>query len=505
MRKQSLWIRLLVLALALIMTVSVFAACATEDEEGSADVSQSEVDGSEGVTEPAGETDENGFLLDDLPEDLNFDTTVKILGEKKQIHQYYFAEEDVGDDLVALAIYQRNEIVEDRLNVEFEWNFVTGDWGARNTFMQDVKARCETDPYDVMCCYNLVPYMLAQNGLCANLYDEDSYLDLTAPWWPQAQIEELLVNDTLYAVTESNDKGLLANMMGMFFNNTLLEAKKLESPYDLVKKNEWTIDKFASMIKETYEDKNGDGKADKGDIYGFINATTSKSDAWFYSMGYRFSEKQNDEVISFVEDSKLQDYVDKMVTFYATKDIMLADTTDYGGSGQCHLFLSQNAYFYSSGVFMGESANDEGIDFGVVPLPKLNSDQDRYYTHLSNTYDTWCVSHNADSMELSSAVLECMASESYRRIGPVYYDVHIKLRYAPDERLSEMYDLVRDSVTFDLIYLYTCAYPDAGKAPKEMVKWCVLKPTGNNWSSTLASYKDTWTQAFGAILETYQK
>ncbi|MBQ8440527.1 MAG: hypothetical protein IJX19_07695 [Clostridia bacterium] len=504
MKKQSLWIRLLGLTLALIMTVSVFAACATEDEEGSADASQSEVDGSEGTTEPVGETDENGFLLDDLPEDLKFDETVRILGVEEYKYQFYFKEEDVGEDPIAQIIYKRNETVEERLGVEFEWDFSKGEWGSRNTFLKAVETACETDPYDAMSCYNLVPYMLAQKGLCANLYG-DNYLDLTAPWWPEAQISELLINDTLYAVTESNEKGLLVNMMAMFFNNTLLEAKKLESPYELVKKNEWTIDKFSSMIKETYEDKNGDGKADSGDIYGFINATESKSDAWFYALGYRFSEKQNDQVVSFVEDPKIQDYVDTMLTFYDSKDVMRADVSKYGGIGQCKMFYTEQVYFYSSAIFMGEAANNEGINFGVVPLPKLNSQQDRYYTHISNTYDTWCVSHNADDIDLSSAVLECMASESYRKTGPLYYDVNIKLRYAPDERLGEMYDLVRDSVTFDLIYLYSCAYPDAGSAPKELVKKCVLSPTSAQWASSLAANKDTWSQSFSAILETYQK
>ena len=98
-----------------------------------------------------------------------------------------------------------------------------------------------------------------------------------------------------------------------------------------------------------------------------------------------------------------------------------------------------------------------------------------------------------------------MASESFRQIGPMYYDTNIKLRYAPDERLGEMYDLVRDSVTFDLIYLYSCAYADANKSPKELLKKCVLSPASNNWSSTLASNKDTWDDGFDAILATYVK
>ena len=510
MKKQSLWLRILVLALALAMLVSTFAACATEEDDGDGGTATSEEAGSTGngsntVEDIEVETDENGYPVDNLPGDLNFDTTVRILGVKEYTHQFYMKEEDIGDDLVAKSIYDRNMTVEDRLGIELKWDFAEGEWGSRNTFLQAVSAACEADPYDAMICYNLVPYMLAQQGLCADLYTEESYIDFSAPWWPQSQVEQLLVNDTMYAVTESNDKGLLANMMAMFFNNTLLEARGLESPYDLVKRNEWTVEKFSTMIKDTYEDKNGDGKADSGDVYGFINATTSKSDSWFYALGYRLSEKVGDEVVSYVNDSKIQEYVDRMVTFYDSKDIMLADTKDYGGIGQGQLFYSEQAYFYNGATYMGQPCNDANINFGVVPMPKLNSQQERYYTHLSNTYDTWCVSFNADDMELSSAVLECMASESFRQIGPMYYDTNIKLRYAPDEKLGEMYDLVRDSVTFDLIYLYTCAYADANNAPKEIVKWCTLKSGTYNWSSKLATYKTTWDDGFDAILATYVK
>jgi hypothetical protein len=324
MKKQSLWLRILVLALALSMLVSAFAACAAEEEPAPATSGENTVESIN--TEPEVETDENGYPIDDLPSDLNFETSVRILGVQEYTHQFHIKEEEVGEDLVAKSIYDRNVTVEDRLGVELSWDAAKGEWGSRNTFLKAVETACETDPYDAMICYNLVPYMLAQKGFCADLYTEESYIDFSAPWWPQSQVEELLVNETMYAVTESNDKGLLANMMAMFFNNTLLEARGLESPYDLVKNNQWTIEKFATMIKDTYEDRNGDGKADSGDIYGFINATTSKSDSWFYALGYRLSEKVGDEVVSYVNDAKIQEYVDRMVAFYDSKDIMLADT-----------------------------------------------------------------------------------------------------------------------------------------------------------------------------------
>ena len=505
MKQQSLWIRLLVLALALVMTVSVFAACATEDEDGSdADASQNEVDGTEGDTEPEAETDKDGFIVDGLG-DVKFDgAALKILVDKSYRKQVAPKEEECEGDPVRQVIYARNETVQERLGVEITFvESTAGAWGGAAKVLQDVETACETEPYDAICIYNLTPYMLAVNGLCANLYDEDSYLDLTAPWWPASLLDEILVNDTLYAITESNDYGLLRNMMAMFFNPEMLEARNLESPYDLVKNNEWTIDKLSEMIKDTYEDKNGDGKRDAEDIYGFVNATNAKRDAWFFALGNKYSEVQDGEIVSLVGGDHIQTYIDKMVNFY-TDDTMLWDAPTYGGTAQDIQFRNERAYFYSSGVFMTEEIkrDESTFEYGVVPMPKMNSQQDRYYTHLSNTYDTWCVSFNAKDMDLSSAVLECMASEAYRKIGPTYFDTYVKLRYASNEQLGPMYDLVRDSVTFDLIYLYSVSYT---VNPKDSVKSCITNPTANSWSSVYATNKDPWDTAFQSIVDTYAK
>ena len=277
----------------------------------------------------------------------------------------------------------------------------------------------------------------------------------------------------------------------------------MESPYDLVTNNQWTIDKLSELIKNTYEDKNGNGKRDAEDIYGFVNATAAKRDAWYFALGYKYAEVQNNEIVSLLDGEHIQNYIDKMLNFY-TDDTMLADTTTYGGTAQDIQFRNERAYFYSSGVFMTEEikADESTFEYGVVPMPKLNSEQDRYYTHLSNTYDTWCVSFNANDLELSSAVLECMASEAYRQIGPTYFDTYVKLRYASNEKLGPMYDLVRDSVTFDLIYLYSVAYTTN---PKDSVKSCITNPAQNSWSSVYATNKDVWNTAFDSIVATYAK
>ncbi len=491
MKKQTLWIKSLVLLLAMTMLLSILAACQTAGTgEGT-----TEKPAAATTTVVTENTDENGLYYDDLPEDLNFNRIFRVLGCQQQAYQFQGTNAE-DDDPIQRAIFERNMTVEERMGIEFEWDLVSGVWGSRETFLTAIQTACDGGtPHDAIIAYNLVPPVVAVRGYAANLYGT-RYIDLSAPWWPSVYQREMLLNDQLYSLEESNDHGVLLSMLAVFFDNDRLESRNLESPYDLVAKNEWTIEKLAEMIKDTYEDFDNDQKVSAGDIFGMCTASNSKIDAWFYGCGYRFSEIQNGEVVSLVGDSKLNDALDLLTGFMNNQDVYQYDTS------QGKMFYEKRAYFYSGGVYLAMGTKEDSINFGVVPQPKLNSEQERYYTHLSNEHDSWCVPYNVKDMDCTSAVMECMASESYRQIGPLYFDTYLKLRLAPDERLADMYDLIRDGITFDFIYLYTCVYSNS---PKEVFKKCYLSPTSNQWASSYAQNKGAWDSAFQQIIDTYNK
>ncbi|MBQ8439418.1 MAG: hypothetical protein IJX19_06530, partial [Clostridia bacterium] len=86
MKKQFLWIRLLVLLLVLCMTLPTFAACSTEEDQ--------EGDESNGQAETSGNAEEETeFQPDALGNDLNFDTQVRVLGDKTYRYQVYCFED----------------------------------------------------------------------------------------------------------------------------------------------------------------------------------------------------------------------------------------------------------------------------------------------------------------------------------------------------------------------------------------------------------------------------
>lgn len=490
MKNTKLFVRVLVCLLSLCLLAGVFAACTGKEED------PKKTGGATGEKTTGLPTDEKGFILDNVPQ-LNFDRTFRVLGwGGGYVTQYCGAEE--SSDAVHPIIWERNEIVQDRLGIEYEWNTaLKGDWGARNGFYQELEAQSKGgNSYDAVVCYNLVPGLVVSKGMAANLAGT-KYLDLTGPWWPESLLKDTYINNTIYSVAESNDYGLLKNIMAMFFNNKMLEDKKIESPYELVAKNEWTLTKLGELIKDTYAD-DGDGKVEKDeDIFGFCGATTAKLDCWFFALGFRYTKIDGNEIESLLDQAYLGDYVSAMQTFLAPDDACNADST------QNKMFKEERAYFYSSGLFTTNNIKDAEleIDYGVVPLPKLTSDQESYYTMVHNTYDAWVVPFDCKDPDETSAVLEVSASEAYRSIGPEYFDKYVKVRFAPDDRLAAMYDLCRETIVFDFLYQYKSAF--TGGILPDQIKGPINNPDTQQWSTVWDANHESWEQGLATFAGYY--
>ncbi len=150
---------------------------------------------------------------------------------------------------------------------------------------------------------------------------------------------------------------------------------------------------------------------------------------------------------------------------------------------------------------MTSTLKDTELAYGIVPTPKASSDGE-YYTHLGNTHDAWMVPKDAKSLDESSALLECMASESYRQTNPVYFEKMLKLRFAQDERIADMYDLIRECIGFDFCYLYSVAFTTA-TLPNALIRSCLTNPVKNTWTSVWETNKSSVESQFQTIINAY--
>ena len=267
----------------------------------------------------------------------------------------------------------------------------------------------------------------------------------------------------------------------------------------MVEENNWTFGSMMALIKDTWSDMNNNGVKDKDDFFGVVTGTEAKIESWFFGMGYKYCTKNaNGELeLTMGDVYYMVEWIDTFTAAVASNDFLLHEQ-----NGHTRTFFADKAILYMSSLQLVESGIKNGIemDYGVVPIPKKDSSQERYLTNIANSHDSWCVPLNVKNMDLSSAILECMASEAYRQIAPVYFDQCIKLRYAPDERLANMYDIIRDGIVFDFSSIFSFSFE---KDPRSVLHGTVKNPQNLPWPSQWETYGAMFEKGFEEIMKLY--
>ena len=102
--------------------------------------------------------------------------------------------------------------------------------------------------------------------------------------------------------------------------------------------------------------------------------------------------------------------------------------------------------------------------YGILPFPMIDSDSDGYHTNVGFAYTNFSVPQNAPEKAMSGAVIEALASESYRRTSPTLFEVVFKSVYSNDPLDARMYDIIKSNVYVDMARLYSGNFTWANSA-----------------------------------------
>ena len=96
---------------------------------------------------------------------------------------------------------------------------------------------------------------------------------------------------------------------------------------------------------------------------------------------------------------------------------------------------------------------DMESDFGVLPYPKYNPEDENYRNrNFGSSY--FAIPITAKNLEMSAVVLEAQNFYSYRDVRPTYYETILKDKVARDQETAEMLDLVIDTCYIDPFFVY---------------------------------------------------
>ncbi len=457
-------LRTVSLILATVFLMVTFVACGGEKKESTEAPSVT-------TTQPLKDTDPKETVEANVPSDLRYDgeTITFFARDNMEIFKYEICSDELMKDTLYDAIHYRNIDVENRLGVTIKQYLQPGQWAVAASWFETLSTAVNTQStdYDAAAMYSVFGAKYALQNLFYNLNDVsqqygDGYIDLEKPWWNQSVIEECTLFDNLYFLSGDLAVSATYGTHLLWFNKDLFNEKFPDEGghqvlYDYVDADTWTIDKMANYVSQVWDDTNASGSIDDGDTVGFKYFRAQEQaqmESWTWALGVEVFERDKYGDIEFANfGPRVIEAFDILKGMYLGDGAMISDIdkeTDASSLG------AGNVMFQVGGIGDGEKYTATNVNYGALPMPKLNEDQEEYGNGMWS-YSTFFVILNhiaPERAKMISAVLEVMAAESYESVTPAYYEKVITGRYSKEEADSRMLDIALRTCryTFEQIY-----------------------------------------------------
>ena len=479
--------------ISVLLLAGIIISCA--DESADLDTEMPEADAAEILAEPEPE-----ILKPNLP-DANYDGYIfNLLVSEWNSDGYWgtyeiYAEEENGDPIND-AVFRRNRNIEQQLDINIT-----------EVRVQDVdgltrrSVSAGDDAYDCVLPTLANAANLASNGYLLSM-DNLAYIDLSQPWWDQNAANLSIGGRLFFSVGDLlvKDKD---SMFIVMFNKTVAQDNGIEDLYNLVRENKWTFEKFHSVMREVSSDLNGDGEMGFDDLLGLASSDFAIN-VLFYNSGETVTRKDNDDFPYLTINTErairaaeraFEIVTDKSSAILANEMTGIANPwTD----GINRMFHDNRALFLLAQITFIHRTRTMESDFGILPSPKLDENQDRYYSSINPVVSTCiAVPSSAQDKERTSVIIEALTAESKYTLMPAYYDVTITNKMIRDEESAEMLDLILASRVFDLGFVFN--WGDMGNLPLS------LYPGGGDFVSTYERREERAISAMERTVEAFRE
>jgi ABC-type glycerol-3-phosphate transport system substrate-binding protein len=426
----------LLLAAAMLLPLTACSGKPDDPAPGSTAVTDPAVSGTETAV-PAPE--ETAYIAHADPpgvEKMDFDGEEFHSGVHQNYPRLHFRDEETGD-VFNDALYDRMRKTEEYLNVR--WTYQVAD------YQQVTEAVLSGDDiYQHILNHTLTGNnVYVQNGYLYRI-DDIPYIDLDAEWWDREQMDILRLGKYYYFMISDFT---LDTPYAIFVNCDLIERYNMEDPYQLVYEGKWTLDRFASMCEEVAHDANGNGTWDDDDVMGVTTGDTSHWSGFMTGCGQTLTQRDKYGDLELALNSeKMQNIVEKMTALAKTPGAV------------CKYWESERRWedgstlFFLGALDMMRDAGEYEFTMGLVPYPKYDEAQDRYYSLNWNA--TACVPSSIRNPALVGAVLEYASWETANQVTPAYYDITLGTRYAKDPATRDMLAYILENSVLDAGAVY---------------------------------------------------
>lgn len=460
--------RILSILFVLCFVCLPFAACEEESEASSTVVSEGEV------------SQTGRFYGLEIPESIDYGgKTVRVLttatAQSPGTHQIQPNNNEQYNSETTNAVLSTcaecTRLVEEELGITVEeevvytWSRYGGDMYKK--IYND--AMSYTGDYVFAMPCSIEAGMLSIEGLLYDLNDVP-HIDLSREWWCHAFNESVTVDGKCYFAI--SDIATVSKEATLFvaFNKKMAESNGLaqkygyDSLYAMVDANAWTQDVMFEMAKSVYQDVNNNNKCDAGDVNGIAGQDGAV---------YNFLTASGEKIIDINEDGfpaltvnneRAINVIGKAQEYLQDPKSGFISANDYFGTSNVPVrdvivpeFKADRLLFFMDAILNLENIRDMESDFGVLPVPMYDDDQDGYSSQIGCWSTTAIVVPTfvtGEDLEIAGYLIEALSAVSRAKLNPVYYEQTLQYQISRDDDSMRMLDIIFANRTCELAEIY---------------------------------------------------
>lgn len=440
----------LLLSALLLSLASCSSNPAAENDPGSADEgTQNELTSTTETEAPENESETR--IQPDLP-DVTYDGyTYKMLvwlGTSREHERDYFSD-GINGDPVNDAVFNRNSAIENKYEIKIEVTEspIVGYGGFLSKVMNQ-----NTDEYQLIFSRGNEFGAFIEKKYFRNVLAID-HLDFDKPWWDSNFIDSLSIHGKVFGAISDLTTRDKSNTCVTFFNKNIQSANNLPNLYAITDEGAWTLDKMIEMSEGIYNDKNGNGKVDEGDVVP-VGTNMVGVPMLFHGGGARFFEK-DDEGTPYlaIMNERTISLCQKILNLFADEKMLNNENTS--GIDCVGAFGREEELFLLYAVGGAEKLRNSEVDFGIIPMPKYEETQKNYENTVSiHGTSIMCFPVTVADIDRAAVIAEALSAESYYTLRGEYYDTLIKRKAMRDMESGRMLDIIFGNRVYDMGEFY---------------------------------------------------
>ena len=341
------------------------------------------------------------------------------------------------------AIFKRNTELENMYNFSFRVNEDYLDLDGSSAASElEMKVLAGEPAYDIAFIRD---YFMANIIIGKYVHNLSALpeIQLDQTWWDAAATNDVSLGNSGEKHFAFSDISLadFEGTMVTFFNTKLLSNLKMEDPYQLVREGKWTLDKFEEFqIKGA--DLNGEDdfslKEGSACIYGHVGFQHTYN-AFLASAGISIvtRDEKNNLVFELGTEDGISIASDISTRFPGNNgEFTIAND---GGSYKHYekIFGAGRALLMTAQLKAANNLSSSNIDYGILPIPKYDSDQKSYVSLRTYTYGVCIPVTNSDANK-TAKLLDAMAYLSNEIVLPEFYENKVLTRVSKNYDSAEM-------------------------------------------------------------------